>query len=452
MTDSIHRLRLVSLVLALGLAALPALAQLKVPSASAPPPLPARTSAFAGDYIVVVVNSELVTAGELEQRVERLRAMIAQRGAPQPPTEAQLRKQALESLIEERVMLTHARDSGLRVDDAEIDRTVQSIAAQNKLSLAQLRERLAAEGMDFKRFRETLRDQMLLERVREREVGQRTRVTEAEVDKFLAGRNALGGAGGELNIAQILITVPDGASPDVVAQRQAVAEGALARVRGGEDFAVVARELSADGNREHGGEIGLRPAAKLPDAFVAQVRGLRPGEVSGTLLRSGAGFHVLKLIDRRDAAGVQVTQTRVRHILLRPSPQLSAELASQRLVDMRAQIDKGSSNFEALARRYSEDGSAAQGGDLGWVNPGALVPEFEEAMNQLPVGGVSQPVTSRFGIHLIEVIDRRQATLDPKQMREQARAALREQKFEEAFVEWANDLRARAYVELREPP
>ena len=447
-----HRLRLASLALALGLTGLPAWSQLKVPGAPAPATQPLRTSAFAGDYIVAVVNSELVTAGELEQRVARVRAMVAQRGGPPPPTEAQLRQQALESLIEERVMLTHARESGLRVDDNEIDRTVQNIAAQNKLSLAQLRDRLAAEGMDMKRLRETLRDQMLLERVREREVGQRTRVTEAEVDKFLAERNALAGTGAELNIAQILITVAEGASADVVAQRQALAESALARVRGGEDFAVVARELSADGNRERGGEIGLRPASKLPDVFVAQVRGLRPGEVSATLLRSGAGFHVLKLIDRRDAAGVHVTQTRVRHILLRPSPQLSAELARQRLADMRAQIEKGSSSFEALARQFSEDGSAGEGGDLGWVNPGALVPEFEEAMNQLAMGGVSPPVTSRFGVHLIEVVQRREATLDPKQLREQARAALRERKFEEAFVEWAKELRARAYVELREPP
>lgn len=452
-----HRLRLVGLAVAFGLTALPAWSQLKVPGSAAPAPVsqPLRTSAFAGDYIVAVVNSELVTAGELEQRVARVRALVAQRGAPRPPTEAQLQQQALESLIEERVMLTHARESGVRVDDSEIDRTVQSIAAQNKLTLAQLRERLAAEGMDMKRLRETLRDQLLLERVREREVGQRTRVTEAEVDKFLAERNALagaGGGGGELNIAQILITVPEGASADVIAQRQAVAEGALARVRGGEDFAVVARELSADGNRERGGEIGLRPASKLPDVFVAQVRGLRPGEVSATLLRSGAGFHVLKLIDRRDTAEVHVTQTRVRHILLRPSPQLSAELARQRLADMRAQIEKGSSSFEALARQFSEDGSAGQGGDLGWVNPGALVPEFEEAMNQLPVGGISPPVSSRFGVHLIEVVQRRDATLDPKQLREQARAALRERKFEEAYVEWVKELRARAYVELREPP
>jgi peptidyl-prolyl cis-trans isomerase SurA len=210
--------------------------------------------------------------------------------------------------------------------------------------------------------------------------------------------------------------------------------------------------MSDDGNRARGGEIGLRPSARLPDQFVEQVRGLRNGEVSPTVLRTGAGFHVLKLIERRDSSGVSVTQTRARHILLRPSPQLSADLARQRLLDMRAQIERGTSTFENLARQFSEDGSAAQGGDLGWVNPGSFVPEFEEAMNRLPIGGLSQPVTSRFGVHLIEVVDRRDTTLDAKQLREQARVAVREQKFEEAYLEWTKELRGRAYVEMRDPP
>ena len=452
MTDLLRHLRLPVLALAIGLCAASAFAQLQMRSAASPPQVVIRGSTYSGDYIIAVVNSELVTAAELEQRIQRIRIASTPRGTTPPPVTDQLRQQALDSLIEERVLLTYARDSGVRVDDSEIDRAVQSIAAQNKLTLPQLRERVAAEGMDYARFRTTLRDQILLERVREREVGQRTRVTEAEIDKFLAERTAQSGRNSELNIAQILITVPDGASADVVAQRQAAAEAALARVRGGEDFAAVAREVSEDANRARGGDMGLRPTSRLPDSFVAQVRDLQPGQVSPTLLRTGAGFHVLKLVERSDSSGVRITQTRARHILLRPSPQLSAELAQQRLADMRAQIERGSSNFEALARQYSEDGSAAQGGDLGWVNPGALVPEFEEAMNRLSIGGLSQPVTTRFGVHLIEVVDRREATLDAKQLREQARMALREQKYEEAFLEWVKDLRSRAYVEMREPP
>jgi peptidyl-prolyl cis-trans isomerase SurA len=452
MIDFLRRLRTAALLLAIGLCALTASAQLQIRSAANPTPqVVIRGPSYSGDFIVAVVNTELVTAAEVEQRAERMRAAMAQRGGPRPPVNDQLRQQALDSLIEERVLLTHARDSGMRVEDAEIDRAVQSIAAQNKLSMAQLRERLAAEGLDMSRFRANLRDQILVERVREREVGQRTRVSDAEIDTFLAER-IKGGGEVELNIAQILVPVPEGADAATVAERQARAESALARVRGGEDFAVVAREVSEDANRASGGAIGLRPVSRLPDLFVEQVRGLQPGQVSPTLLRSGAGFHVLKLLDRRDSSGVRVTQTRARHILLRPSAQLSAELARQRLAEMRAQIERGSATFEALARQYSEDGSAAQGGDLGWVNPGAFVPEFEEAMNKLPVGGLSQPVTSRFGVHLIEVVDRRETTLDAKQLREQARNALREQKFEEAYLEWAKELRSRAYVEMRDPP
>jgi len=452
MTDLLRRLRVPGLALALGLGAVQAPAQLQIRSATNPQPqVVVRDSAYSGDYIIAVVNTELVTAAELEQRIERIRAASA-RGGQRPPLNDQLRQQALDSLIDERVLLTYARESGMRVDDAEIDRAVQSIAVQNKMTMAQLRERVAADGMDFARFRSNLRDQILLERVREREVGQRTRVTDAEIDKYLAERNVGGARDVELNIAQILVPIPEGASAELLAQRQARAAEALARVRGGEDFAVVAREMSEDGNRARGGEIGLRPASRLPDLFVEQVRGLQPGQVVPTVLRSGAGFHVLKLIERRDSSGVRITQTRPRHILLRPSPQLSAELARQRLLDLRAQIERGSASFESLARQFSEDGSAAQGGDLGWVNPGAFVPEFEEAMNRLPVGGLSQPVTSRFGIHLIEVVERREATLDAKQLREQARNAVREQKFEEAYLEWVKELRARAYVEMRDPP
>jgi peptidyl-prolyl cis-trans isomerase SurA len=448
------RPRLTALALALGLVAVPALAQLQMRSAASPQPpqVVVRAPAFSGDYIVAVVNSELVTAAELEQRLERMRAASAARGGARAPATEQMREQALESLIEERVLLTYARDSGLRLEEAEIDRAVQSVAAQNQLTLPQLRERLAADGIDYARFRANLRDQILLERVREREVGQRTRVTDAEIDKYLAERNAISARDSELNIAQILIPVPEGADAALLAQRQARADLALARVRGGEDFATVVREMSEEANRARGGEIGLRPASRLPDLFVAAVRDLRPGEVSPRLLRSGAGFHVLKLIERRDTTGVRITQTRARHILLRPSAQLSVELASQRLSDMRAQIERGSNNFESLARQFSEDSSAAQGGDLGWTNPGTFVPEFEDALNRLPVGGLSQPVVSRFGVHLIEVADRRETTLDARQVREQAANAVREQKYEQAYLDWVKDLRGRAYVELRDPP
>jgi peptidyl-prolyl cis-trans isomerase SurA len=411
----------------------------------------ARQSVRNGDYIVAVVNQELVTAGEVDQRVQRAIQMGARSGTRVPPID-ELRRLALDSLIEDRVIVTHARDSGLKIDDPEIDRAVQSVAAQNQLTLEQLRERLRIDGVDYARFRANLRDQMMVERVREREVYQRIRITDAEVDAVIEEQRRATKAEAELNIAQILVTVPDGADEATVAARRARAEAALARVRGGEAFDAVARELSEDGNRQNGGEIGLRPVSRLPDLFVEGVRTLGSGQISPTLLRSGAGFHVLKVIERREPSAMRVTQTRARHILLRTSPQVTPEVAARRLAEYRRQIESGARTFEEVARQHSEDGSAAGGGDLGWFNPGAMVPEFEEAMNRLPAGGLSPPVASRFGVHLIQVMDRREVAVDLKQLRDQARGVLRERKFEEAYTEWAKDLRNRAYVEMREPP
>ena len=255
-----------------------------------------------------------------------------------------------------------------------------------------------------------------------------------------------------MNIAQILVSVPEGADAQTTAERKARADAALERALAGENFAALARELSDDANKAQGGELGLRLPSRLPDAFVAAVDPLAVGQVAPQLLRTGAGWHVLKLVDRQETTGFNVTQTQVRHILLRPSAQLSTEAAARRLVDYRSQIVGGATTFEAMARQYSEDGSAAQGGELGWVSPGNLVPEFEEAMNRLDIGGISQPVASRFGVHLIKVENRRESTVDAKQVRAQARNVLRERKFEEAYNEWVKELRAQAYVEMREPP
>ena len=404
-----------------------------------------------GDYIVAVVNSDLVTAFEVNQRIARAREEAARSRAQLPPAD-ELRRQVLDTLIEERVIITYARDSGTKVDDVELDRAVANVAAQNQISAQQLRQRLKQEGIDYNYFRSTIRDQLLVERVREREVVNRIRVTDTEIDEWLDKQRVASKGADEYNIAQVLVTVPEGASEAVVAERRARAQQAQARVRAGEAFEVVAKQMSEDGNREHGGEIGLKPADRLPDVFVTTVRALKPGEVAPELLRSGAGFHLLKLIERREGAAFTVTQTHARHILLRPSAQLSSEAVMRRMTEFKRQIESGGRTFEALARANSEDGSAAQGGDLGWVAPGAFVPEFEEAMNQLPLGGLSAPVPSRFGVHLIQVLERRNIVLDTKQQREQARNVLREQKFDSAYNDWARDLRARAYIEMREPP
>jgi peptidyl-prolyl cis-trans isomerase SurA len=429
-----------ALAMALGLASAAALSQRA-----------AERSLRIGDYIVAVVNSELVTAHEVEQRIARARDEARRAGARLPPDDA-LRKQVVDALIDERVLVTYARDSGIKVDEVELDRAVSSVAAANRISQPELRKRLQAEGIEFARFRNSLRDQILVERVREREVHARIRLSDAEIDRFVEQQRGAAEAAAELNLAQILVTVPEGSSEATVAERRARIDAALARIRGGADFATVAREMSEDGNQANGGVIGMRPASRLPDLFVEATKGLKVGEVTAQPVKSGAGFHLIKVVDRRDGQAHRVTQTRARHILLRTSAQASAQDAARRLEDLKRQIEAGQRRFEDVAREVSEDGSAPAGGDLGWSSPGGFVPEFEEALNRLAPNAVSAPVLSRFGVHLIQVVERRQVELSDKEIRDQARTALREQKFDAAYQDWAKELRARAYIEMREPP
>lgn len=416
-----------------------------------PAATPAVRNNLSGDFIVAVVNTEAVTSVEVAQRIERLGAELRRVGGNPPEAEV-LRQQVLDSLIDERVQITFAREVGQKVDDAEIDRAVANVAAQNQISVPQLRDRLRSEGMDMVRFRSNLRDQLLVERVREREVNSRIRITDADIDRLLDERRAKASTQVQLNLAQILVTIAEGASAEVQAQRQARADQALARLRGGEDFAKLAREISEDSNRAGGGEIGLRPLDRLPDLFVEAARDLAVGQSSSRLLRSAAGLHILKLIDRQQADAFQVTQTKARHILLRLSDRAQLAAVSRRLDDLRRQIERGDKTFEDLAREVSEDGSAPGGGDLGWASPGQFVPEFEDAMTKLAPGGLSPPVVSRFGVHLIQVVERRSIIADPKQVRDQARNQLREARFEQAYNDWAKELRLRAYIEMREPP
>ena len=433
-----------------------AVAVLAATLAAAQQPVPLRGAPTApvlrpGDYIAAVVNQEVVTAFELNQRMALARA-DAQRKSQRMPADAEFRSMIIESLIEDRALLSHARDSGVRVDDNEIDRAVGVIAAQNQLTPTQLRQRLAQEGMDLPRFRANLRDQLMVERVREREVAQRIRITDGEIDALIEQQRGKAATEVQYNIAQVMIKLPESPSDSVVAERRARAEAALARIRGGEDFAAVSRQVSEDDNRERGGEIGLRPADRLPDIFLETVRPLQSGQVAPALLRTGAGFHILKLIERAEGGALRVTQTRARHILLRPSEQLTEAAVRTRLAEFKRQIDGGQRRFEDIAREFSLDGSAPAGGDLGWASPGQFVPEFEEAMNALPIGGVSPPVATRFGFHLIKVEERRSVAPDTKQLRDQARQALRERKFADAYEEWVREVRGRAYVEFREPP
>lgn len=411
----------------------------------------AQSAPRSADFIVAVVNNELVTRNEVDQRMAELRDQ-ARRSNTKLPTDAQFRKEVVEALINERVIITYARDSGMKVDEAELDRAVANVASANKMSLDTLRERLKAEGLDMTRFRNNLRDQILAERTREREVQGRLRISDADVERFIEEQAAQRGRVATLNLAQILVTVPEGASREVESQRRARAEEVQRRVLAGEAFDKLARQFSEDGNRERGGEIGPKPQDKLPDLFIDAVQSVPVGGVTPKLVRSGAGFHLIKVLSRTDGSEITVTQTRARHILLRPSVRLSPEAAKRRLAEFREAVLSGKVSFEELARKNSEDGSATSGGDLGWANPGQFVPEFEEAMGRLQLGGISPPIESRFGFHLIQVTDRRDVPMDPKQVREQARNVLREQRYESTYTEWINELRSRAYVEMREAP
>jgi peptidyl-prolyl cis-trans isomerase SurA len=404
----------------------------------------------AAEYIVAVVNQELVTASEVRQRVVRLREELRRANRP-VPDEAALRTQAVDSLIEERLVLSRAREVGQRIDDAELERAVASVAAQNQLSVEQLRQRLAREGIDYTRFRANVRDQLLMERVREREVQQRIRVTDGDIEALLEQRRRENAQATAYNIAQILVRVPESATAADVAQRRARAEEALRRARGGEPFASLVSQFSDEPSTiEGGGRIGLRTADRLPDAFVEAVRPLQVGQTSPQLIRTGAGFHVLRLAERRENEAFTTQQTRARHILLRVSPQLTQETAVRRLQDLRRQILAGTRSFEQAAQQQSEDASAPQGGDLGWAMPGSFVPEFEAAMGRLEPGAISEPVVSRFGVHLIQVVERRGVVLEARQQREIARNILREQKFDEAYAEWIGELRGRAWLEMRD--
>ncbi len=407
------------------------------------------------DHIVVVVNSEPITNTEVRARLARVQQQLAQERTPAPPR-AELVSQVLERLITERVQVQAARQAGLKVDEAAIDEAERNVARQNGVDIAEFRRRLAAEGIALSVFREDLRNQVLLSRVREREVDNRLRVTEAEIDQFLRELQAASTGETELNLAQILVAVPENAS---AAQREALAAKAQrlqAQARAGEDFAALARQSSdasgaGPGGSGNGGAFGLRPADRYPSLFVDAVAALPAGGVSD-IVRSGAGFHVLKVLEKRQSGGMAVVQTRSRHILLRTGPQLSEAQARQRLAEYRQRIQSGQADFAALAREHSQDASAAAGGELGWVNPGMFVPEFEDVMDDLPPGQIAEPFVSRFGVHLLQVLERRRAALSPREQREVARNQLRQKKGEEAYQKWVLEVRGRAFVDLREPP
>ena len=410
-------------------------------------------SAQQADYIIAVVNSEPITDSEVRLEVTRIRQENAQQPQALPPPD-ELRKLVLERLIGERAQLQLAREMGIRVDESNVDQAEQSVARQNQIDVPELRRRLAKDGIALSRFRGQLRDQLLLTRLREREVDSRLRISDQDVDRALAEELERANDPGaqEVNLAQILISVPENATAEARAVRQELAQKTLARLRAGASFEQLVLELSA-ADTTSGGQLGLRRGDRYPPLFLEATQRLAVGGVSD-IVRSDAGLHILKVVERKVPAPPSraSVQTRARHILLRPTPQLSAQDATARLTEFKKQVESGKATFETLARENSQDGSAAQGGDLGWAAPGLFVPEFEEVMNRLAEGKLSEPFASRFGMHIMQVVERKRVELTPAEVREQVRAQLRESRYDEAYTSWARDVRGRAFVEMREPP
>jgi peptidyl-prolyl cis-trans isomerase SurA len=417
---------------------------------TAKPPAVAQQPA---DYIIAVVNSEPITDSEVRTEVGRVRQEFERSSQAIPPAD-ELRKAVLERLINERAQLQVARETGIRIDDSQVDQAEQSIARQNQIDIPELRRRLSKDGLTLSRFRDQLYEQLMLSRLREREVEGKLRISDQDVDRALAEELAKASEPGavEVNLAQILISVPEKANAEVRAARLALAEKTLERLRTGAAFDTVATEVSA-ADASNGGQLGLRRGDRYPPLFLEATQRLQVGGLSD-LVRSDAGFHILRVVERKPPARPtrSTVQTRARHILLRPTAQANAKDVASRLASLKQKAESGAAKFETLAKENSLDGSAPQGGDLGWSTPGMYVPEFEEIMNSLPEGKISEPFASRFGLHILQVVERKRVELTTAEVREQVRAQLRESRYDEAYVNWAKDVRGRAFIEMREPP
>lgn len=400
------------------------------------------------DRVIAVVNSEVVTRLDLDAQVKMATVQLKRQGTPLPSTEL-LERQLLERMITSRVLAQAARETGLRIDDAQLQRAVERISEEYKLTPDQFRSEIEKEGITFSRFREEMRIEILISRLKEREVDSKIVITDAEIDSYLRNQAAQGGKDDEYSLAHILLLVPEEASPEQIQARKAVAERALAQLKGGADFRQISASFSDAQNALDGGLLGWRTTARLPEMFVEAVKGLKIGDVS-PILRSPNGFHILKLIDKRgNESPVIVQQTHVRHILVRTNEVVSETDARLRLADLRERVLLGNADFAELARLHSEDASAGRGGDLGWISPGDTVQDFERAMQALKPGELSEPVRSPFGWHLIQVLERRDEDLSKERQRMVARQIIRQRKAEEAYQEWVRLQRDKAYVEYR---
>lgn len=415
-----------------------------------------RSAPVTIDSIAAVVNTDVITRRDLSDRIKSVEARMKQQGVQIPPRDL-LERQVLERMITDRAQLQLAAESGIRVDDAQLDRAMARLAEQNKLSAQEFRTQLENTGISYARFREEIRDEIAMQRIREREVDNKIQVTDSEVDNFLAAEKNAPQNLAEINLAQILVRIPENATAEEIAARKARADDVARQLRSGADFAKLAASYSDAADALKGGEIGFRPADRLPQLFVDAIADLKDGEVS-PVVRSANGFHILKLIGKRtqsvlkegsSPAAAAVQQTHARHILIKVNQVVSATEALRKLTDLKQRLDNKSATFEELAKLYSNDLSASKGGDLGFIYPGDTVPEFERAMNALKVGEISAPVETQYGYHLIQVLERKTQDVSQERQRLVARQAIRERKLDEATQEWIRQVRDRAYVEYR---
>jgi peptidyl-prolyl cis-trans isomerase SurA len=398
--------------------------------------------------IVAVVNDDVITRQELDTRITTIVAQLKKQGTPLPESQV-LEKQILERMIGDLLQQQFAKETGLRVDDAQLEKTLLRIAQQNKIdSLAAFRAKLEQDGINFNKFREEIRAEILTVRLREREVDNKLVISDNEIDNYLKTQSKQIDKGDELNLAHIMVVVPEQATAEKIQVYQQRAEQALSKLKAGAPFAQVAAGFSDAQDALQGGLLGWKPADHLPPLFAQPLAKMKPGETT-EILRSPNGFHIMKLLDRRSKdSAVLITQTHARHILIKTSELVPENEAKNRLAEIKQRIDKGA-DFAEQAKLYSEDGSAAQGGELGWLSPGETVPEFETAMNALKIGQISALVQSGFGWHLIQVLERRNTDVSVEQKRQQARVAIRTFRSDEAFQDWLRQLRDRAFIEYR---
>ncbi len=422
------------------------------PVATAPgAPAPARTTQPV-DRIVAVVNDDIITASELRLRTRAAEAQL-QRQNIQPPPKDVLERQVLERMIVDRAQLQLARETGVRVDDATVNAALARIAEANNMTVPALRQKLESEGISLAQFREEVRQDILLNRLREREVETRLQISESELDNFIADQAGVTTDAVEVNLAQILLRLPENATTQRLDETRQRADELITQLKGGADFARLAASYSNATEALQGGELGWRSTDRLPTLFLDAIKGVKVGDIA-PLIRSPNGFHIVKVLGRRSAveaklAGGPVQQTRVRHILLKVSDVAPEQEVKRRLEEFKARIEAGQVEFGTLARLHSLDATGSRGGDLGWVYPGDTVPEFERAMNALKIGEISGPVQSPFGWHLIQVNERRTEAASADRARQQARQALRDRKSDEAYQDWLRQLRDKTYVEYR---